>query len=155
MTCGDGPAAGTHALSDLSWTSAVNGWGPVERDRSNGEQAAGDGRTLTVNGTTYAKGLGTHAGSTVTYYLGGSCTTLTTGVGVDDESGGANGSVVFQIYRDGTKVADSGRLTGADASGELTADLTGGLELRLVINDSGDGINYDHADWAAPRLTCT
>jgi alpha-galactosidase len=62
--------------------------------------------------------------------------------------------VVFQIYRDATKVADSGRLTGADAARTLTADLTGGLELRLVVTDSGDGVNYDHADWAAPILTC-
>ncbi|NUK08946.1 NPCBM/NEW2 domain-containing protein [Streptomyces lunaelactis] len=155
LTCGNGPAAGTHALSDLPWASAINGWGPVERDRSNAEQATGDGRTLTIGGTTYAKGLGTHAASSITYYLGGGCSTLTASVGIDDESGGANGSVVFQIYRDATKVADSGRLTGADAPRALTADLSGGLEVRLVVTDSGDGINYDHADWAAPTLTCT
>jgi alpha-galactosidase len=154
LVCGSGPAAGNHALSDLTWASSANGWGPVERDRSNGEKAAGDGRTLTLNGTTYAKGLGTHAASDITYYLGGSCTKLTATVGIDDESGGTNGSVVFQIYRDATKVADSGRLTGADASRTLTADLTGGLELRLVVTDSGDGVNYDHADWTAPILTC-
>ncbi|MEU3504029.1 alpha-galactosidase, partial [Streptomyces hundungensis] len=33
------PPTGLDQLSDLPWTSAVNGWGPVERDRSNGEQA--------------------------------------------------------------------------------------------------------------------
>ncbi|MEU7057024.1 NPCBM/NEW2 domain-containing protein [Streptomyces sp. NPDC046197] len=154
LACGPGPTAGSHALSDLSWASATGGWGPVERDRSNGEQAAGDGRTLTINGTTYAKGLGTHAASTVAYYLGGSCTGLSVDVGVDDEAGGSNGSVVFRIYRDDTLVADSGRATGADAAKPLTADLTGGLELRLVVTDSGDGIDYDHADWAQPRLTC-
>jgi alpha-galactosidase len=154
LVCGNGPAAGTHALSDLSWTSAVNGWGPVERDLSNGEKAAGDGRTLTVGGANYAKGFGTHAGSTITYYLGGGCSALTTGVGIDDEAGGANGSVVFRIYRDDALVADSGRVTGADAARQLTADLTGGLEVRLVVTDSGDGIDYDHADWAAPRLSC-
>src|SRR5207247_1662349 len=45
-------------LSDLTWTSMTNGWGPVERDQSNGESGTGDGSTLTLNGTTYAKGLG-------------------------------------------------------------------------------------------------
>ncbi|WUM95920.1 NPCBM/NEW2 domain-containing protein [Streptomyces sp. NBC_00322] len=154
MACGNGPSAGTHAVSDLNWTSAVGGWGPVERDRSNGERAAEDGRTLTVGGTTYAKGLGTHAASDITYYLGGSCSTFTASVGVDDETGGSNGSVVFQVYRDGTKVADSGRVTGADAPRVLSAGLTGGLELRLVVAEGGDGINYDHADWAVPRLSC-
>src|SRR4030095_6410355 len=47
-------------LSDLPMLRAKNGWGPIERDKSNGEQAAGDGRTITLNGSTYAKGLGVH-----------------------------------------------------------------------------------------------
>jgi alpha-galactosidase len=147
------PPTGVSELSDLAWTSAVNGWGPVERDRSNGEQAAGDGRTITLNGTTYAKGLGVHAASTIVYYLGGNCRTLTTDAGVDDEST-AGGSVDFQIYRDGTKVADSGVVTDNDAARHLTADLTGGLELKLVVTDGGDGNTYDHADWAGPVLSC-
>ena len=35
-------------LSDLPWVSAKGGWGPVEKDRSNGEMPAGDGKTLTI-----------------------------------------------------------------------------------------------------------
>ncbi|HEY7132013.1 MAG TPA: PQQ-dependent sugar dehydrogenase, partial [Candidatus Limnocylindrales bacterium] len=46
----------TAYLSDLAYTVTANGWGPVEKDRSNGEQAAGDGGPLTLNGTVYAKG---------------------------------------------------------------------------------------------------
>ncbi|MFL4946080.1 NPCBM/NEW2 domain-containing protein [Streptomyces sp. MMS24-I31] len=148
------PPTGVDQLGDLPWTSAVNGWGPVERNLSNGEQAAGDGHTLTINGTTYAKGLGTHAASDIAYYLGGTCSRLTVSAGVDDEAGGTKGSVVFRVYRDDTLVADSGRMTGTDPAKTLTADLTGGLELRLVVTDSEDGIDYDHADWAEPRLTC-
>ncbi|WP_197355998.1 NPCBM/NEW2 domain-containing protein, partial [Streptomyces clavuligerus] len=153
LACGRGPAAGTQVLSTLPWSSAAGGWGPVERDRSNGEQAAGDGRLLTVGGTVTADGLGTHAPSAITYYLGGDCTRLTTGVGVDDETG-PGGSVVFQVLRDGAVAADSGRLTGADPARTLTADLSGALELRLVVTDAGDGTTYDHADWLAPRLDC-
>jgi len=44
-----------------------------------------------------------------------------------------NGSVDFQIYRDTTKVADSGTLTGKSAVQHLSADLTGGSTLRLVV----------------------
>ncbi|GAA2145225.1 hypothetical protein GCM10009760_33640 [Kitasatospora kazusensis] len=153
IACGDGPAAGVHAVSDLTWTSAVNGWGPVERDMSNGERGAGDGGPITVNGVVYAKGLGTNAYSEVDYYLGGDCTKVSTDVGVDDESA-TKGSVVFQIYRDATLVADSGLLTFNDNAKHLTADLTGGNELRLVVTDGGDGNTSDHADWAAPQLTC-
>ncbi|WHM41424.1 NPCBM/NEW2 domain-containing protein [Streptomyces sp. BPTC-684] len=153
MACGAGPSAGTHDLSDLTWSSATNGWGPVERDRSNAEQAAGDGRVLTIGGTVYAKGLGTHAASSVSYYLGGSCSSLTTAVGVDDEVV-SKGSVVFQVWRDGALVADSGRMTSADAARALSVDLAGALEVRLVVTDAGDGVDYDHADWAGPRLVC-
>ncbi|MER7536568.1 NPCBM/NEW2 domain-containing protein [Streptomyces sp. NPDC097704] len=137
----------------MPWAGAVNGWGPVERDRSNGEQAAGDGRTLTVGGTPYAKGLGTHAASTVTYYLGGTCTGLSTDVGVDDESG-SHGSVVFRVFADGTKVAESSTVTGSAGTVHLDAPLTGAYELTLQVTDAGDGKDYDHADWAAPTLTC-
>ncbi|MFI9815638.1 NPCBM/NEW2 domain-containing protein [Saccharothrix variisporea] len=153
LACGTGPAAGTHHLGDLPWTSASNGWGPVERDRSNGEQASGDGRALTVAGTTHAKGLGTHAASSVTYYLGGSCSTFRTAVGVDDEVG-SNGSVTFEVHVDGAKVADSGRLTGSGPSATLSVPVTGAQELTLVVTDGGDGISYDHADWLTPQLTC-
>ncbi|OAR25330.1 alpha-galactosidase [Streptomyces sp. ERV7] len=153
LACGSGPSAGAHALSDLTWASATNGWGPVEKDRSNAEQSAGDGTPLTVNGTVYAKGLGTHAPSSVSYYLGGSCSALTTAVGVDDEVT-TKGSVVFQIWRDGTLAAESGRMTSADAARSLSADVTGAMEVRLVVTDAGDGIDYDHGDWAGPRLTC-
>ncbi|KJK55511.1 NPCBM/NEW2 domain-containing protein [Saccharothrix sp. ST-888] len=154
LSCGSGPAAGSHPLSDLAWSSAVSGWGPVERDRSNGEQQSGDGRTIGIRGTTYAKGLGVHAYSEIDYYLGGTCTNLGVDVGVDDESNG-NGSVDFRIYRDTALVADSGIRTGKDPAKHLVADLTGGYELRLVVTDGGDGVTSDHADWAAPTLSCT
>ncbi|GAA2748744.1 hypothetical protein GCM10010440_50330 [Kitasatospora cinereorecta] len=153
LACGNGPTSGSHALGDLAWTTVTNGWGPVEHDRSNGEAAAGDGQPLTIAGTVYPKGLGAHAASAITYYLGGTCTTLTTDVGVDDESG-SRGSVVFRILADGTAVADSGTVTGSGGAVHLTAPLTGAYELTLQVTDAGDGNTSDHADWAAPTLTC-
>jgi alpha-galactosidase len=148
------PSAGTHQVSDLSWDSAVNGWGPVEIDRSNNTQAAGDGKTLTINGTTFAKGLGVHAASDISFYLGGSCSAFSASVGVDDEVASTKGSVVFQVFADGTKIADSGTLTGAGAAKQLTGSLTGANQLRLVVTDSGNGIDSDHSDWASPVITC-
>jgi alpha-galactosidase len=62
---------------------------------------------------------------------------------------------VFQVWRDGTKIADSGYVTGADGARRLTADLTGATTLLLAVTDGGDGTNSDHADWANPQLTCT
>ncbi|MFD9595765.1 NPCBM/NEW2 domain-containing protein [Kitasatospora sp. NPDC059973] len=153
LACGSGPAAGAHQLSDLAWASAGNSWGPVEKDMSNGENQARDGRTITIAGTTYAKGLGVNALSQVVYFLGGSCTSLTTDVGVDAEASG-RASVSFEIYKDAVKVADSGLMTVTSAPRHLTADLTGAEELRLVVTDGGDGTISDHADWAGPVLSC-
>ena len=140
-------------LSELTWASATNGWGPVERDKSNGEKAAGDGKTLTIGGVRYTRGLGVHAASEVIYNLGGACTRLTAQVGVDDEVGN-RGSVVFQVFADGQKLYDSGTLTGAASARKLDVNLTGKQQLKLTVTDAGNGRSYDHADWAAPRLEC-
>ena len=55
--------------------STANGWGPAEKDKSNGEAAAGDGKPITLNGTVYAKGLGVHAVSDIRYTMS-NCTVV-------------------------------------------------------------------------------
>jgi beta-galactosidase len=144
--------AGSVWVSDLPFTTLANGWGPVERDLSNGEQAAGDGRRLSVGGVEYDKGIGGHAVSRVTVDLGGRCTAFRSDVGVDDEMGG--GSVAFEVWVDGQLRAATGVLTGAGGAQAVTADVTGGGTMELRITDGGDGIGADHGDWAAARLTC-
>ncbi|MGW1806120.1 NPCBM/NEW2 domain-containing protein [Streptomyces sp. NPDC002078] len=147
------PPTGTSYLSDLPWLSATSGWGPVERDTSNGESAAGDGHPITIGGTVYAKGLGVHALSDVSFYTGKACGKVTADVGVDDEKG-TQGTVTFEIWADGTKVASTGVLTNAMPAQPLTADVTGAQVVRLVVTDAGDGIDSDHADWADARVSC-
>ena len=147
------PPAGTTPLSDLIELRAFNGWGPFERNLSNGEQTLGDGRTITVQGTTFRKGLGMHAFGDVEYQLNRRCSTVTAQVGVDDETGD-RGSVVFQIFADGVLRADSGVMTGSAAAKTLQANVSGAEQVRLVVTDAGDGIDYDHADWADAKVTC-
>ncbi|MEU6507943.1 NPCBM/NEW2 domain-containing protein [Streptomyces sp. NPDC046942] len=147
------PPAGTSYLSDLPWLSAASGWGPVERDTSNGESAAGDGHPITIGGTVYAKGLGAHAPSDISYYTGAACTKVSADVGVDDEKG-TQGTVTFEIWADGTKVASTGVLTNAMPAQPLTADVTGAQVVHLVVTDAGDGNDSDHADWADARVSC-
>jgi alpha-galactosidase len=145
--------AGTSQLGDDDWTSASNGWGPVERNTSNGEQAAGDGRTMTVQGATFQHGLGVHAASEVDYYAGGGCSTLSATVGLDDEAGEHGNQVVFQVWADGTKVAEQ-TVSATDAAVPVTADVSDADFLRLVVTEGSDGKNYDHADWADATVTC-
>ena len=145
---------GVNYLSDLTWESATNGWGSVERDRSNGEAASGDGRTLTLNGQTFSKGLGAHAASRIVYDLGGQCRSFKASVGMDDEVG-SRGSVVFQVFADGNQLYDSGTMTGDTATKTLDINITGKTRLELVVTIAGDNNYYDHANWADARLECS
>jgi beta-galactosidase GanA len=146
------PPTGTVFVSDISFAS-TNGWGPVERDTSNGENAAGDGRTITLNGTTYAKGLGVHAVGDVSVFLGGNCSRFTAVAGVDDETGTA-GSVTFGAVGDGAALTTTPTLTGGSDSAGIDVDVTGVQQLDLIIADGGDGNGNDHGDWANAKLTC-
>jgi beta-galactosidase GanA len=148
------PAPGNDNVSDLPFLSATNGWGPVERDTSNGEQAAGDGHTITIDGVQYAKGLGTNSVSEVEVYLGGKCTTFTAQVGVDDETNGA-GTVTFSVVADGKTLVTTPTIRGHQPATPIDVDVTGAQVLDLIVGDAGDGNGNDHGDWAVPVLSCT
>ena len=147
------PPAGSDAVSDLPFLAASNGWGPVERDSSVGEQAAGDGHPITIAGVTYAKGFGTNSPSDVQVYLGGRCTRFTASVGVDDETGGA-GTVTFSVLADGKALVTTPTISGKAAAVPIDVDVTGAQVLDLVVGDAGDGNGNDHGDWATPTVTC-
>ncbi|MGI4788987.1 MAG: NPCBM/NEW2 domain-containing protein [Janthinobacterium lividum] len=111
-----------------------------------------DGHPLTLGGVVYPHGIGTHAESVFVIDLHGSATRFSAMVGVDDEVK-TNGSVAFSIIVDGKKAAQTGVLHGGDAPKPLSVDLTGAQRLTLEVTDGGDGITYDHADWAGAVLT--
>ncbi len=146
------PATGIVYLSDLTWVSATNGWGPVEKDMSNGGQNAGDGTTITLNGVTYAKGLGAHAASDIVYNLNGQYSLFQSAVGADDETG-ATAGLDFQVYADGTLVWDSGGMAQTDPTQSFSLNMTGVQQLRLHLDDLDGDYSYDHGDWAGARLT--
>ncbi|OFI36581.1 endo-alpha-N-acetylgalactosaminidase [Arthrobacter sp. SW1] len=148
------PPQATVFASDHPWVSATNGWGPVEKDMSNGEQGSGDGKPLTLNGTVFAKGLGAHANSTIRYYLGGYCSTFTAVVGIDDAQA-SRGSVKFSVVADGTTKVTTPVLGATSAPRPLTVDVSGARYVDLVANDAGDGNGNDHADWADAKFSCT
>jgi len=135
-------------LSDLTWVSATVGWGTIQKDKSI------LGNTLTLNGTTYAKGIGTHAVSNIVYNLAGQYTTFTSDVGVDDEENGKGvGSVDFQVIGDGKLLFDSGVLHNGSAPAHINISVAGVKQLTLVATNGVAGsIDYDHADWAGAEL---
>ncbi len=148
---------GWNSLSAEAMLTATNGWGPIEVNRSNGERAAGDGHTLSIRGTTFARGFGVNSLSEMSFNISkpgeGYCTSFRASVGVDDEVGG-RGSVVFQVYADGELLYDSGALTGTSPVRDVAVNVAGKRELQLVVNGAGDGASYDHADWGNPEVNC-
>jgi len=146
-----GNNGGAGYLSDMTYNVASSGWGPVEKDRSNGEQAQGDGKTLAINGTTYSKGLGVHANTTITVDLNKKYNTFFSDVGMDDEVGNS-GSADFQVFADGVLLWDSGKLTGSQGAKGLQLNVANVQQLKLVVTNAGDGDYNDHADWAGARF---
>jgi hypothetical protein len=146
---------GENFLSDLTITTASNGWGPLERDTSNGEELPADGKAIVVAGKTYAKGLGVHAPSEVRFDLKGSCMNFSSTIGLDDEIDTQNqyGKVIFKVFVDGQEKFNSGVLNTNDVK-SLNLDVRGKQELRLVVDQAGDNNWFDHANWANPVLAC-
>lgn len=133
-------------LSGLNWTDARSDFGTVRKDRSV------DGNPIKLNGTVYAKGIGTHANGTVTYDLNGGYERFRSDVGVDDEVS-ANATVRFEVWGDGTKLYETPSvMTPTSATQSVDVSVKGVKSLVLKVIDAGDGINSDHADWAGAKL---
>jgi NPCBM/NEW2 domain len=173
VICPKFPAANsrpyTTYLSDVQLASASNGWGPFERDRSNGEAKAGDGKIISLNGKRYAKGLGVHADSDLQFDLTGKgCTRFQADVGVDQE-------VVSSLPKDfipltefavinkqgNAVLANTGRAPISTSSFVVSLDvnITGVTVLQLVFNSKKSLEDkqrnwFTHGDWANARVTC-
>ena len=143
-----GVVPGNIYLSDITATSQTSGWGPVELDSSNKGTSSGDGTNLTINGVTYAKGLGVHANSSITYDLGGKYARFRSDVGPDDED---PGSVVFDVVSDGVVLFTSGMLRKVDGAKVVDVNVVGKTTLTINV-DGGGWTGSDHADWAGARL---
>ena len=72
-------------------------------------------------------------------------------VGLDEEVGD-RGSVVFEVWGDGERLASSGLVRGPQASVPIAADIDGVRAMTLEVRPGGDGNAFDHADWAGARL---
>lgn len=151
----DGLAGSIHYASDLDWVTGENGWGPVERDFSNGARAVPDPdrKIISIRGTQYPKGLGTHAPARIVYDLNQECTQVLGYVGIDDSQSG-KGRADFVVAVDGVEKFRVAR-NGTDPAERLNLDVRGAdiVEFRAETGPEGNG--NDHADWADLRFNCT
>ncbi|MCB9891471.1 MAG: NPCBM/NEW2 domain-containing protein [Planctomycetes bacterium] len=128
-------------LGALDLSKMQQGWGTPRVD------ASVEGHPLRIGGRAFAHGVGSHAASRLTVKLGGGTERFTAWVGVDDEVG-ERGSIVFQVLGDGKTLYRSEVIRGGEAAQRIDVALHGVEMLILVTAAGGDGIDYDHADWA-------
>jgi alpha-galactosidase len=145
------PAAWAESVSlgSLDVGQVQQGWGEPRANKSV------EGNTMTIGGKTFERGLGTHAASVFVINLKGSAERFTATVGVDDEVGVDLGSVEFRVLGDDRELWKSPVMKAGDAPAKVDLNLKGLKTLQLQVNDGGDGINYDHADWADATIEYT
>jgi hypothetical protein len=142
-------------LSDLEWQSASSGYLPVKKDKANG------GPSLSTGGRRYAKGLGTHPASLITYELHGLFTTLTGACGIEDQNGmpattphEQSGQAIFSITGDGRELLAPTRMTHGQMAQAFALDITGVQRLELLVEPPADAIpnHAPHANWLEMKV---
>ena len=134
-----------------------------ELDVSNADQSAGKALAnqsmwktpLIIAADTFARGVGTHATGVIRVQLDGKTTSFEALVGVDDsapENELKKASVEFVVFGDDKILWRSGIMRGGDKAKSLNVSLKGIKSLLLRINDGGDGIVGDRANWVNARF---
>ncbi len=160
-------------LTSYKYLRSTCGWGSVAINKNL------NGGKLSIDGTTYDKGIATHANSILLYELPEGAVKFTALVGIDNTGSdqGSKSSIEFMVFNEdptiriettdqwsgGNKTIKVdpnkqvgysgfiGRVAGRQ-QGVVEADITGAEKLYLVVTNGGDGLSYDHADWANPVL---
>jgi alpha-galactosidase len=137
--------AETIRLDQLDIRNTEQEWGEPHRDQSV------EGHPLKIGGTAFEHGLGTHAVSTLFVTLNGA-TQFSASVGVDADVTSSAASIEFFVLNGGKILWQSGVMKAGEPAKTFTLDLHGVKTLTLKVGDAGDGISFDHADWADARF---
>ncbi|GAA0742683.1 DUF4073 domain-containing protein [Clostridium oceanicum] len=136
--------------SDLAWTKATTQWRSVQKDKSIKR------RTLRLwNGekeVSYKKGIGTHSNSEVIYNIEGKDFKQFKSVIGVNRTADSRGSVKFKVFVDGKLLYTSEVMKRNTASESIEVDVEGAKEIKLVVENGGNGNASDHANWADAKF---
>lgn len=110
------------------------------------------GTPLTVQGVVFERGIGAHAISRMLLDLGGKAECVSGLAGPDDNNLFAC-KLQFRIIGDCKELWRSGVMKRGDAAKPFEVDLRGIDKVLLLVEECGDGIMYDHADWLDVKFT--
>ena len=113
------------------------------------------GKPLRIVDKSYTRGLYCHAVSKIFVRLPGEGAEFTALAGVDsnENTSGGRGSVQFTVQVQGQERFKSPLLREGMAGVPVQVALDRATEFTLLIDDGGDGISCDQADWAEARVT--
>jgi alpha-galactosidase len=136
------------APEPLAGITVVANNDPVQRNGRNG-------RAMNLAGTEYRRGLYCHADSKVVVQLPGPAKEFSALVGVDsnENTRSGNGSVRFIVQVEGKEQFRSEIQRENSPPVKVNIPLKGATQLTLLVDNSGDGIACDQADWADAKVT--
>lgn len=137
---------GSYYLSDIKPSSENFTFSSARMD------ASFDTSPIVINGVRYRHGIGVHSRSELTYPVNPNFPVFSAKIGLEDSSIGTQGSVVFSIFCDKGLVFRSPVMHSKSQTLAVSIDLGAAKEIRLVVDDAGDGISADHAAWGEPKL---
>lgn len=149
----DAPSAPEVYLAELKPVKATVGWGRF------GINTSVSGGPLSMNGLSFANGLGVHAMSTVIYAIPEGASRFVATAGLDDaKRDDPRSSVVCKVKGDVKEMGEpavvlavSPLLKGENRMWHVDVELDPRFrELQLVVEDGGDGIAADHVNWVNP-----
>jgi len=139
--------AATVRFDELNLGLMTSGWGTPQKNQSVTQTP------LSIGGEKFAHGVGTHAESECAIVLDGQAQSFSAKVGVDDNAKNQKASLEFVVSGDDRVLWRSGVCKLGDKPRDCQVKLAGVKRLLLTVTDAGDGINFDHADWAEAAFT--
>ncbi len=112
------------------------------------------GGPLTVNETTFERGVATLAPSIICIDLDGKAATISGSVGIQ-AAANDKGSAAFFAYTDGKLIWSSPRMKKKTPALEFACSLNGARKLILAASDGGNGSESDFADWLNVKIEYT
>jgi len=112
------------------------------------------GKPMRIGNQPCSQGLYCHANSQVIVRLPAGGAEFAAAVGVDsnEQTSGGRGSVHFAVQVEGRERFKSPLLREGMAGVPVNVDLGGATEFVLLVDDGGDGIACDQADWTGARV---
>lgn len=139
---------GKTRLGDILVNSVTLGWGTPQLNRSV------LGTPLSIGGRGFETGFGTCPISRIEISFPDKYKTFSGSCGVDDamQARGSVGTVVFKVLHGEKVLFESPLMKGRMNAADFSVPVKGLTGVTLLVEDGGDGINSDHADWVNLNL---